>query len=66
MEVDDTPEPPALRRALQPGVLSDMRDGRMGCQAALLELPGRGGRWPLVDTLCAVVGGVYLHTKKPS
>lgn len=50
-------EPPALRRALAPGVVGDMKDGRMGCQAALLRLPGRGGRFPLRDTLCAVVVG---------
>lgn len=50
-------EPPALRRALEPGVVGDMKDGRMGCQAAILRLPGREGRFPLADTLCAVVVG---------
>lgn len=37
--------------------IADMPEGRMGCQAAVINLPSRGGSFPLTDRRCAVVVG---------
>jgi hypothetical protein len=37
--------------------IEDMPEGRMGCQAAVVRLPGPGSSYPLVDRLCAVIVG---------
>lgn len=38
--------------------VADMEEGRMGCQAALLNLPGKNAAYPLSNTRCvAIVGG---------
>jgi len=37
--------------------IADMREGRMGCQAVVLNLPGPKGTFPLTDRSCAVVVG---------
>jgi len=42
--------------------IADMPEGRMGCQAAVINLPGPNRTYPLTDRRCAViVGGERCH-----
>jgi len=38
-------------------LIADMPEGRMGCQAAVVDLPGLGGAFPLTSRRCVVVIG---------
>merc|ERR1740138_668378 len=49
----------SARNGVAPGFppVCDMAEGRMGCQAATLELPPPGGAYPLCTSRCVVLVG---------
>jgi hypothetical protein len=42
---------------IKPAIVSSIAEGRMGCQAANLRLPGPGKAYPICDRQCVVVAG---------
>jgi len=51
-------EGPPPQRAVKAPPICETTEGRMGCQAVSLELPGEGGAYPVCNRRCvAVVGG---------